>query len=63
MHLQWCDFVVWSPHDIFVQRIKYNPGQQNGIWMLAATLTGILAATLTLWVATLSGILAAALTV
>jgi len=23
--LQWCDFVVWSPHDIFVQRIKYDP--------------------------------------
>jgi len=24
-HLQWCDFGVWSPHDIFVQQIKYDP--------------------------------------
>jgi len=24
-HLQWCDFVVWSPHNIFVQQIKYDP--------------------------------------
>jgi len=25
-HLPWCDFVVWSPNEIYVERVLYNQG-------------------------------------